>query len=67
MSINVKNDFPIFQEHQNLIYLDNASTTQKPQSVINKLIDYYTKYNANIHRGAYKIAEQATSEYENSR
>ena len=50
-----------------LVYLDSAATTQKPQCVIDTLVNYYTRYNANIHRGAYSIAEKATLEFENAR
>ena len=69
--MNTKKDFPIFENKKNskhpLIYFDNASTTQKPQCVIDTLVNYYTQYNANIHRGAYSIAEKATLEFENAR
>ena len=65
--MNIKKDFPIFQNRKNLIYFDNASTTQKPKSVIDTTIDYYTNYNANIHRGAYSISEKATYEFEKAR
>ena len=65
--INIRKDFPIFKNNKKLIYLDSASTTQKPQSVINTISHYYENYNANIHRGIYQIAEKATAAYENSR
>ena len=65
--MNVKKDFPIFKNNKSLIYFDNASTTQKPKCVIDKIIEYYTHYNANIHRGAYTIAEKATYEFEKAR
>ena len=64
--INCKNDFPIFN-NQNVIYLDTASTSQKPQSVINSMVEFYEGYNANVHRGLYPWAEKATSEYESAR
>jgi len=66
---DIKKDFPIFSNSNNkpFIYFDNAATTQKPISVINKINDYYTKYNSNVHRGVYSIAEQATSRYESTR
>jgi len=66
----IKQQFPILQQEVNgkpLVYLDNAATTQKPQSVINAITKYYTYYNSNIHRGAHYLAEQATIEYENAR
>ena len=65
--LNIKNDFPIFKNQKKLIYFDNASTTQKPYTVINKLSEFYSNYNANIHRGSYTIAEQSTYLYEKVR
>ncbi|MGC8585968.1 MAG: cysteine desulfurase [Candidatus Micrarchaeia archaeon] len=62
----IRRNFPILSIRMNgkqLAYLDNAATSQKPLCVIDKLYEYYTKYNANIHRGVYKIAEKATEEY----
>lgn len=67
---NIKADFPILNQSVNghpLVYLDNAATTQKPRVVINALIEYYRKMNANIHRGLHSLAEQATNAYENTR
>tara|TARA_Y100000031_G_C8224837_1_gene387762 strand:- start:190 stop:1917 length:1728 start_codon:yes stop_codon:yes gene_type:complete len=68
---SIRNQFPILKKklknQKNLIYLDNAATTQKPQRVIDKLITYYTTTNANIHRGIHELAETATLEYENTR
>lgn len=63
----MKQHFPIFQHHPNLVYLDSAVTALKPQPVIDALSDYYTKYSSNIHRGLYPIAEQASAAYEQSR
>ena len=60
-------DFPIFKNNPNLIYFDNASTTQKPTKVINAITDYYENYNANVHRGIYRISEKSTIEYEKVR
>ena len=68
--MDFKKDFPIFKNNNEkypLIYFDNASTTQKPQCVINSISHFYSHYNANVHRGNYKIAEKATLEFENSR
>ncbi|MFQ3576600.1 MAG: cysteine desulfurase [Cytophagales bacterium] len=62
-----RSDFPVLEQKVNgkpLIYLDNAATTQKPQQVIQKLVEYYQQYNANIHRGIHALAEKATHEYE---
>ena len=56
--MNIKNDFPIFNNHK-ITYFDNASTTQKPQCVINTVVEYYSKFNANVHRGAYSLAEES--------
>ena len=66
----IRKDFPILSSKMNgkqLVYLDNAATTQKPRQVINAIEDYYTKYNANIHRGIYRLAEEATAMYEESK
>lgn len=64
---DIKKEFPLFQQHPSLIYLDNAATTQKPQAVIDAIVDFYTKYNANIHRGIYTFGERATELYEQAR
>jgi len=66
----IKNDFPILSQKINkksLIYLDNASTTQKPTSVIKKIENYYKNTNSNIHRGVHHLSQKSTEEYENSR
>jgi len=65
--LNLKKDFPIFTKHPELVYLDSAATSLKPKSVIDKLLEYYTDYTANIHRGIYKNAEKSTQEYEETR
>ena len=65
--LNIKDDFPIFRNQKKLVYFDSASTTQKPASVINKITEFYSYYNANIHRGTYGIAEKSTFEYESVR
>jgi cysteine desulfurase/selenocysteine lyase len=65
--VDIRKDFPLINQiidGKPLVYLDSAATTQKPQVVIDSLSEYYSKYNANIHRGIYQIAEKATSEYE---
>jgi len=69
MISDIKQNFPIFQnlKNQSFVYFDNAATTQKPLSVLNQITDYYTKYNSNVHRGIYSIAETATSKYESTR
>ncbi|EQD33150.1 Aminotransferase, class V/Cysteine desulfurase, partial [mine drainage metagenome] len=66
----IKKDFPILQstkDGKRLVYLDSAATSQKPNQVIDAISDYYRTYNANIHRGIYHIAEEATEAYENSK
>jgi cysteine desulfurase / selenocysteine lyase len=57
-----KEDFPILQE--NLVYLDNTATTQKPQIVIDAISNFYTKSNANVHRGIYALSEESSQLYE---
>ncbi len=61
---NIRAQFPIFKTYPNLVYLDSASTTQKPQSVIDAGMDFYQKQNANVHRGIYPLAARATQAYE---
>jgi len=66
----IRKEFPILQQRVNgrdLVYFDNAATSQKPQSVIDALVDYYQGYNANIHRGIHTLAEKATKAYEQTR
>ncbi len=64
-------DFPILRERNSrgkrLVFLDSAATSQKPQVVIDALVDYYSHYNANIHRGVYEIAARATDAFEGAR
>ena len=64
--INYKKDFPIF-ENQKIVYLDSAATSQKPKFVIKAVTDFYENSNANIHRGIYKLSENATKKYEEAR
>lgn len=66
-TVCLKSDFPLLQHHHDLVYLDNAATTQKPQMVLDALMQFYTMHNANIHRGVYDLAEQATAQYEKAR
>lgn len=68
--LEIKKDFPIFGKPvhgKRLIYLDSAATSQKPRQVVDAIVNYYYTFNANIHRGIYKISEQATEEYERSK
>lgn len=59
-----KNDFPLLKKSKSLHYLDAAATTQKPKLVMDAVKEFQTKSNANIHRGVYRLAENATAEYE---
>ena len=66
----LRKQFPVLQRElkgKPLVYFDNAATSQKPQSVIDALVDYYSNYNANIHRGIHTLAEEATAAYEATR
>ncbi|MFT6055259.1 MAG: cysteine desulfurase/selenocysteine lyase [Roseivirga sp.] len=66
----IRGEFPILHQQVNgkpLVYLDNAATNQKPQRVIDALVNYYQKDNANIHRGVHTLAERATTAYELTR
>ncbi len=66
----IKRDFPIFEREVNgkrLVYLDSASSSQKPQSVLDAMDDHYRDHYANIHRGVYTIAEESTASYERAR
>lgn len=67
---SIRAAFPILKREVNghpLVYLDNAATTQKPQAVIDCLVDYYSRYNANIHRGVHSLSQEATDAYEQAR
>lgn len=66
MAYFYKKDFPILMEN-NIAYLDSAATTQKPLQVINSISEYYKKYNANPHRGAYKLSLDSTKIYDEAR
>ena len=60
----IKCDFPLLKRNPNLTFLDSAATSQKPLSVIQAMNDYYGNYNANVHRGIYRLSEEATEKYE---
>ena len=67
---NIRKDFPILSRKVNgkpLVYLDNAATSQTPQQVIDVIVDYYSNYNANIHRGVHALSQEATDAYEQAR
>ena len=66
----IREDFPLLKQMVNgkpLVYLDNAATSQKPQSVIDTLVRYYTTENANVHRGVHTLSQLATDDYEQAR
>lgn len=66
----IRKDFPILTRKVNgqpLVYLDNAATSQTPQQVIDAITDYYSRYNANIHRGVHSLSQEATDAYEQAR
>ena len=62
-----RSDFPLLESNKELVYLDSAATSIKPQIVIDKINEYYTKYGVNIHRGVYDLSGIATNEYEELR
>ena len=69
-SKTIRKDFPILQREVNgkpLVYLDNAATSQTPRQVIDAIVDYYSNYNANIHRGVHTLSQEATDKYEQAR
>src|SRR5512145_659336 len=68
--LTLRREFPILQQRTNgkpLAFLDSAASSQKPRRVIACLEDYYEHYNANVHRGVYKLSEEATFAYERAR
>ena len=68
--LSIRKDFPILNRKVNgypLVYLDNAATSQTPQKVIDTIVDYYSNYNANIHRGVHTLSQEATDVYEQAR
>ena len=66
----IRKDFPILSRQVNgqpLVYLDNAATSQTPKQVIDVIVDYYSNYNANIHRGVHALSQEATDKFEEAR
>jgi cysteine desulfurase/selenocysteine lyase len=66
----IRKDFPILNRSVNgkpLVYFDNGATSQTPQAVIDIIVDYYSNYNANIHRGVHTLSQEATDKYEEAR
>ena len=67
---NIRKDFPILNRKVNgypLVYFDNAATSQTPKQVMDVIVDYYSNYNANIHRGVHSLSQEATDKYEQAR
>jgi cysteine desulfurase / selenocysteine lyase len=64
---NIKSDFPIFSAHPDYIYLDNAATTHKPRAVLDAMQNFYSTSYATVHRGIYRLSEEATALYEGAR
>ena len=67
---SIRDDFPVLKTKAHgkpLVYFDNAATSQKPQVVIDKLVDYYSNYNANIHRGVHYLSQKASNEFDEVR
>ena len=68
--VEIRRDFPILERKiggNPLVYFDNGATSQKPQQVIDSIVQYYTTYNANIHRGVHTLSQEATEAYETAR
>jgi cysteine desulfurase / selenocysteine lyase len=69
-SLNLANEFPILApraDGRSLVYLDSASTSQKPRVVLDALAEHYSRHNANVHRGVYSLAQEADAAYESAR
>ena len=66
-SIEIRKDFPMYQNHPNLCYLDTGATSLKPKCVIDAMNDYYFNYGVNVHRGVYNLSYLATDKYEQAR
>jgi len=62
-----RSDFPLLANRPDLVYLDNAATTQKPAAVLDALARYYRCTNANVHRGAHRLSDEATAAFEAAR
>ncbi|HQK96458.1 MAG TPA: cysteine desulfurase [Bacteroidia bacterium] len=68
--VSIRRDFPVLNEQpygKRLVYFDNAATSQKPTAVIQALVDYYTKYNANVHRGVHYLSQRASDAFDSVR
>ncbi|HEY8396173.1 MAG TPA: aminotransferase class V-fold PLP-dependent enzyme, partial [Bacilli bacterium] len=64
---NIREYFPIYKSHPQLVYLDSGATSLKPQPVLDKMYQYYSEYGVNIHRGVYELSFKATDEYDLAR
>ena len=64
---NIREQFPIYENIPNLVYLDSGATALKPKCVLDKMNEYYSSYGVNIHRGVYSLSYQATDEYDKAR
>lgn len=70
LAAGIRDDFPLLSQTVDgkpLVYLDSAATSQKPRQVLEALSEYYRSCNANVHRGIYRLAEEATARYEEAR
>ena len=63
----IREMFPIYQNHPDLVYLDTGATSLKPKCVLDKMNEYYEKYGVNIHRGVYRLSYEATEAYDEAR
>jgi len=63
----MRNNFKVLRENTKLVYMDSGASCLKPETVINKLNEYYEQYPVNIHRGVYEMSERASEEYEKTR
>jgi cysteine desulfurase/selenocysteine lyase len=64
---NIKAEFPLFKKNKNLVYLDNAATTQKPYAMLDALTQYYIEFNSNVGRGVYELAQLSENAYDTSK
>lgn len=64
---SIRKQFPIYEQHPDLIYLDSGASSLKTKAVLDKMNEYYTKYGVNVHRGIYALSHQASEEYEETR
>ena len=65
--MNLKKDFPIFDHHPDLVYLDSGATTHKPNMVIDEMKEFLSKAYGTVHRGIYELSVQSTKQYDDCR